>query len=111
MRRGTTPTITLTVTNEDNSPLDLTNDEVYITFKESGSNGSLLTKRETDDGVSITVNGNASIVEVTLTQAETLGFRPGRTVSVQIRAKDADVAIATDIGHFDAEEILLDGEI
>ena len=111
MRRGTTPTITLTVTNDDKTPLDLTNDEVYVTFQETGSNGRTFTKRETDEGVVITTDGDASVVAITLTQAETLQFRSGRNVRVQVRAKDSGVAIATDIGQFSAEEILLDGEI
>lgn len=111
MRRGTTPTVTLTVTNEDGTPIDLTGQEVHVTFQESGRDGVTFTKRETDEGVAVSVDGDASIVEVTLTQAETLRFRTGRKVRVQVRCKDLDVAIATDIGQFDAEEILLDGEI
>jgi len=111
MRRGTTPTVVLTVTNDDGSDIDLTDEEVYVTFKEKGPDGAMLTKRETDEGVEVTHEAPASQVAITLTQAETLAFKAGRQVRVQVRSTDGRVAIATDIGAFQAEEILLDGEI
>lgn len=111
MRRGTTPTITLTVSSDDGSDIDLTGQEVYVTFRENGPNGASFTKRETDDGVVITHEEPNSIVSVTLTQAETLGFKENRTVRVQARCKIGNTAIGTKIESFEVEEILLDGEI
>lgn len=111
MRRGTTPTITLTVTNEDGSDCDLTSHEVYITFKEQRPSGAFFTKRETDEGVSIAHEGTASVISIFLTQRETLGFKEGSTVRVQVRCKALGIATATDIETFAAEEILLEGEI
>lgn len=69
--RGTTPTFTLTFT--DNA-LDLTTaSEVYVTFSE---NGNILTKKGDDLTVA------AKQIQVYLTQAETLAFKVG-TVEVQ----------------------------
>jgi len=111
MRRGTTPTVTLTVSSDDGSDIDLTGQEVYVTFKESGSKGAFFTKRETDPGVDIIHEEPNTIITVTLTQAETLSFKQNKTVRVQARCKTGDKAIATEIGTFETEEILLDGEI
>ena len=109
MRRGTTPTVTMTVKNTDGSPCDLTDADLYITFKEKSVNGVEITKRETDADVEI--DGNASVVSVYLTQEETLSFTTGRTVRAQIRSKKAGIAEATDIDSFQAEEILYEGVI
>ena len=111
MRRGTTPTLQLTVSNEDGSPCDITQDEIYVTFVESGTEGQKFTKRETDPGVSMEVVGNATVVSITLTQNETLAFKARHKVSVQMRSKHGAKASATGIAKFKVEEILLDGEI
>ena len=111
MRRGTTPTVTLTVTNDDGSDCDLTGHELYITFKEQRTNGSFFTKRETDEGVTVAHSGKATVISVFLTQKETLSFKEGSVVRVQIRCKALGIATATDIEKFNADEILLEGEI
>jgi len=119
MRRGTTPTIVLTITNSDESDCDLTENDLYITFKEKANAREKnsrtplygFTKRETDDGVEVIHENNSTIIKVTLTQKETLGFSTGRTIQVQLRCKELGVAQATTIEGFKAEEILLDGEI
>lgn len=120
MRRGTTPTITLTITNSDGGDCDLTEHELYITFQEKPSakekNNARLslygfTKRETDKGVEVFHEGKSTIIGITLSQAETLGFSSGRTIQVQLRCKALGIAQATTIDGFKAEEILLDGEI
>jgi hypothetical protein len=115
VRRGTTPTVTLTVTNTNETDCDLTNSELYITFQEKPKSQATkpynLTKRETDDSVSITHEGLSTIIEVTLSQEETLAFSTGSMIRVQLRCKELGVAQATDIKEFKAEEILLDGEI
>jgi len=111
MRRGTTPTVTLTVTNGDGSPCDLTDADVYVTFREVGGNGFSKTFRDGDDGVDIALEGDASVISITMTQADTLRFHAGRKVRVQVRSKAMGIAQATTIEEFMAEEILLDGEI
>ncbi len=119
MRRGTTPTITLTVSGVDGTDCDLTNNDLYITFQEKASAQDKnkrtalygFTKRETDEGVEVSHEDLSTIIKITLTQAETLGFSAGRTVQVQLRCKALDIAQATTIEGFKVEEILLDGEI
>ena len=109
MRRGTTPTITLTVTNSDGSACDLTGQDIYVTFKEVG--GKVLLTKETEE-LDVSTQEKATIIGITLTQAETLAFHAGRKVRVQVRAKDAlGVAQATDIEAVTVGEILLEGEI
>ena len=56
------------------------------------------------------MGGEQSTVTFELTQAETLGFRPGRC-EVQLRAARGDAAIATDIAVLEVGRILKDGEI
>lgn len=119
MRRGTTPTIMLTITNSDGGDCDLTDHELYITFQEKASSREKssrtplygFTKRETDEGVNVFHEGLSTVIQITLTQAETLGFSSGRTIQVQLRCKALGIAQATTIDGFKAEEILLDGEI
>ena len=115
MRRGTTPTVTLTVTNPDNTDCDLTGYELYITFKEKTKSSKIVpytfTKRETDRNVEVIHEGLATVISITLTQKETLGFSADSIVQVQLRCKSLDIAQATTIEDFKAEQILLDGEI
>lgn len=110
MRRGTTPTITLTVTNEDGSALDLTGQDIYVTLHLRGDSSSNdITKRETD--MTVETEGIASVLSIPLTQAETLGWPEGGTLEVQLRCKGAGIARATNITAICVERILLDGEI
>lgn len=111
MRRGTTPTITLTVSNEDGSSCDLTEDEIYVTFVESGADGVTITKTNKDPGVTVEVVEDATVVSVKLSQEETLRFRPRRRVKVQLRSKHGTATQATGIAKFKVDEILMDGEI
>lgn len=110
MRRGTTPTITLTVTNSDGSPCDLTGQEIHVTFESGGCRGRKLIK--SGDDLAVSLDGGATVIDVTLTQAETLSFREGGSVRVQVRCIDpSGKAQATDIASFTAGEILEKGEI
>lgn len=107
MRRGTTPTITLSVTNTDGSPCDLSGQEIHVCF-ESGSRKLI----KTEDDMTITVSEMATTLSIPLSQAETLSFRESKTVRVQLRCKAQNgKAQATDIGSFTADEILEEGEI
>lgn len=100
MRRGTTPTFTVTV------DADITAYLIYLTFKDGDY---MLTK--TNDDLTIAVDEGVTSIDVTLTQAETLAFKSGSTVDVQIRAVDANgaTAIATTIGSVSVDRILLGG--
>lgn len=111
MRRGTTPTVEITVANEDGTPCDLTGQELHVTFRSAGPPGSraCITKRESE--LSAVFDGTATVLSITLTQAETLSFATGAKVRVQVRNKDGLVAQASDIAELTAEEILLEGEI
>ena len=108
MRRGTTPTISVLVRNSSGESLDLTEqDGYYLTFKEEGHYGSEITKTDPQ----VEVDGDATRFTVRLTQMETLSFRPGRNVEVQLRSKRDDRALATTIAKVKAERILKEGVI
>lgn len=112
MRRGTTPTVTLTVTNTDGSPCDLTEQEVHVTFKTSTHCAKKVELTKSGEDLDVSVDGDATVIGVTLTQEETLSFGTGHRVRVQVRCKDRwGKAQSTDIGEFTADEILLEGEI
>ena len=103
MRRGTTPTLTVTV------DADLSGLNLYLTFK----NGStLLTK--TNDDMSIEYEGGqhpSTTITVILSQQDTLSFKSGSVCEVQIRAVDDSgyPAVATTIGTLPVDRILLGG--
>jgi hypothetical protein len=44
MRRGTTPTVTLTVRSSDGGPCDLTDADIYVTFSDNKKSHVILTK-------------------------------------------------------------------
>jgi hypothetical protein len=98
MRRGTTPTYTLTV------DMDLTGWTCYVTLKGLGKLLNLEGERLAVEG------GEQSTVTFELTQAETLALKPGKC-EVQLRAAKNGAAIATDIATLDVGRILRDGEI
>lgn len=108
MRRGTTPTISLAVSNDDGTPCDLTGASNYVTFEEVGT-GYELTKSGADLDVSF--DDDVTEIAVTLTQAETLAFHPNRIVKVQLRSKLNGIAIASELAQFNVGDILLEGEI
>lgn len=102
MRRGTTPTITVTV------DADLTGFNVHLALK----NGSAVYVKENED-LDISVDGDRTVVSTTLTQEETLSFKAPSNLEIQIRAEkdDGTVAIASAIGTIKVEKILEDGVI
>ena len=109
MRRGTTPTITLTMTNDDGTPCDLTEHEVHVTFEEKGDYGYQLDK--TGEELTVSTSDGATVIEVSLTQAETLRFKTNSTIRAQVRAIKDGNAAASEIAEFPVAEILLEGEI
>ena len=99
MRRGTTPSHTFT------TDIDLTGAEViYITYKQ---NGMTVMEREIGD-----MSISPTEVTVELSQTDTLMFRAGGTVEVQIRARFQDgTAVASNIMTTTANRILKEGVI
>lgn len=101
MRRGTTPTITLTCEDLNFTQMK----SLYITFAQPG--GWKKTVRESDSFIDIFEHE----LKIYLTQEDTLKFHNG-VVQVQIRALTSDgIAVATDIASFDIGPILYDGVI
>ena len=99
MTRGTTPTITLTVTD-----VPLTGATLYLTFRQGRH---LLIKT----GADLTVDTGHNTVEVTLTQSETLQFAPG-SCEIQIRGVYATgTAFATEVIIDNVYDILQNGII
>lgn len=99
MTRGTTPTITLTVTD-----VPLSGATIYLAFRQ----GRHLLIKTADD---LTVDTNAGTVEVTLTQAETLQFAPG-LCDIQIRGIYATgVSFATEIITDQIYDVIQNGVI
>lgn len=101
MRRGTTPTLTITVTGLVVTDLKT----IKVTFKQ----GNIELTKSTDE---VVVDGENNAISVYLTQEDTLKFNSGN-VSVQIRGilEDGVTAIASVIKSFSMDKILLDGVI
>lgn len=98
MRRGTTPTLTIS------TDIDLTEaSNFYLTFKQ----GDRVIFEKTLDDVTITEDS----VSVWLSQAETLALKDGKMVSFQIRATLGDQKVASNIMTSPVGEILKGGEI
>ena len=97
MRRGSTPTNTFEV------DLDLTAATIFVSYEQ---NGSIIIEKT---GTDLTVTDES--IELTLTQEETLRFRPGE-VLIQIRYVFPNgTADASNIIRTTAERILKDGVI
>ena len=101
MRRGTTPTLTITVTGLVVTDLKT----IKVTFKQ----GNVELTKTTEQ---VTVDAENNAISVPLTQEDTLMFGSG-SVSVQIRGLLADdvTAIASAIKSFSMDKILMDGVI
>lgn len=98
MKRGTTPTLTLTV------DADISDWTVYASFK---ANGEVFTFE--NDRLQMTAEDDVTTILLTLTQEETLAMRG--SAEVQVRAIKNGTAIATDIQRIDVDRILKDGVI
>ncbi len=98
MKRGTTPTLTLTV------DADIVGWTVYASFE---TNGKLFTFE--NDRLQMTSEDDVTTILLTLTQEETLAMHG--SAEVQIRAIKDGTAIATDIQRVDVGRILKDGVI
>lgn len=97
MRRGTTPTIKLSVKG------DWTSWRKFVSFQ----NGKeLITKQ--DDELDVFMDGDKTTVSVTLTQQDTLSFREESSVSIQMRMINDETAVATTIAKVPVDKILMD---
>lgn len=103
MRRGTTPTLHVTV------DADLTDMEVYLALKTGGR--PLVVKRNRD--VEMAVEDGKTTMDVKLTQSDTLAMKAGDKCEVQLRAvtDGGETAIATTIATIPVQRILQDGEL
>ena len=98
MRRGTTPTITIT------TDIDLSDaSNLFVTFKQDGYK----VVEKTLDDVTVTEDS----VVVPLSQADTLVFDSTKQVKFQIRATLGDNKIASNVMSATVTEILKQGEI
>lgn len=106
MRRGTTPTITVTV------GADLSGMACHLAFQ---AGKSLIVKTNDDMDISVEGEGDDAVTTLVtkLTQAETLSMRYDSTCEVQLRAvaNDGEIAIATTVGKIPVRRILEDGVI
>lgn len=102
MRRGTTPTITITV------DADLTGMIIHLAFK-TGERLLIKTNKDFD----ISYEENKTVITCKLTQEETLSMQSGKNCEVQIRAvqNNGKTAVATTIGTISVARILEDGVI
>jgi len=97
MKQGTTPTILLTIENQD-----LSDKRIYVTFRHGAK---LITK--TNDSMRVTYNDPDTVLAVLLTQQETLAFFPGQ-ILVDVRWIDSDgTALGTEIATINVTEALL----
>lgn len=98
MRRGTTPTLRLALEDIDTEEIR----SLYVTLKQ----GNLILTKTKDDCVF-----SQGMIQITLTQAETLSFSAAYC-EVQVRGIKTDgTAFASEIKSIPVDAILLDGEI
>lgn len=106
IRRGTTPTLTITAEG-----IDLIGKSLYITIAQA-NNGQLTKIFPNEDGsVWLETVGDDTIINVYLSQHDTLAFHPGRA-ELQIRWIEEDgTAHASDIKNITLTKTLLEGVI
>ena len=104
MIRGTTPTLVFKI------PFQLTNfNRGWVTFVQLAEDGSVISYL--DKALSDCIL-DANMIELTLTQEETLAFYPNIPLNIQIRLADEDgKAPASDIITEPVFDVLKDGVI
>ena len=98
MRQYTTPTYTLTVKGVDLTAAD----GVWVTFADS-NRAIIVTK----DSPTVSASGDDTIVETTLSQAETALFAEDTKSGVQVNWLDGTKRFATNIVQININENLL----
>ena len=99
MIRGTTPTLTLTLTLSN----EIDFETYFVTFRQEGY--TIVEKTEADCA------REGTVITVPLTQDDTLRFRSGAAVEIQVRGKAGGKAFATSIKKLYADDILKEGKI
>jgi hypothetical protein len=104
--RGTTPSITLNLTD-----VDMSDASIWPTVIVTVENGSS-TFDVTRDKLAIAKTDAGCAVTFELTQAQTLAMDWLRPTLVQLRARDADgYAIASEVASVDVRDVIKGGEI
>ena len=99
MRRGTTPTFQITVAGLNDIEIGV----LWLTLKQGTTE---ITKEKGD----VEIQGD--VISTALTQEETLVFKEGAKVGIQLRALSTNnTAYASNIVYTDVEKILKDGVI
>ena len=106
MRRGTTPTLRITV------GADIHSMSIHLALK---CGRKLIEKRNADMEITLDETGETpkTVIECPLSQRDTLAMAEGQRCEVQIRAIEdgGAVALATTIASVAVERILQDGEL
>lgn len=106
IRRGTTPTLTITAEG-----IDLIGKTVYVTIDQAG-HGQLTKLFPNNDGsIWLESEGSNTLIHVYLSQHDTMAFKPGKA-QIQIRWIEEDgTAHASDICTIMLTKTLLEGVI
>lgn len=108
IRRGTTPTIMVTVRGVDLASWPA----VVLSLRTFSGVGVDIDKSELEVTSSRVDDAPCSIISAHLTQAQTLSWDSGAKVFVQVRARSVnDDAIASEIGTLRVGGLLKDGEV
>lgn len=97
MTRGTTPTLTPTLSNE----IDF--EKFFVTFKQEGY--VVVEKTEKD------CKREGAVITVDLNQEDTLRIRSGAALELQVRGTIGEKAYATKVKKLYADDILKEGKI
>ncbi len=99
IERGTTQTVRITIKG-----WDLTDADVYVTFKQDGIKS--LTKKDVES-VTYSDLDRKSVITLTLSQRETIMFREDSQGLIQVRwIGDDGIAHKTQTAPFDADKLL-----
>lgn len=104
MRQGTTPPVTVTV------GADWTGFDVHLTFYDGLTE---IIKKSEDGELDISIEDGETVLETSLTQADTLSLHAGSICEVQARAfnSDGSVADATCVACEPIERVIEQGEL
>ena len=106
IRRGTTPTLTITA-----EQIDLTGKTIYVTIDQAGHGQLTKLFPNSDGSVWVETSENDSLIHMILSQHDTMAFKPGKA-QVQIRWIEEDgTAHASNIVTITLTKTLLEGVI
>ena len=102
IRRGTTPTVRVRV----NRDLTAGGWQLHLSFS-----GRRARVEKGNGDMELAQADGGCVLSVPLTQEDTLAFRAGETVLVQLRARSGDAAIASGVAQLAVRGVLEDGVI